>query len=167
MSASTKKAISTGLSGFARVVSQFTGRRSPRRDVRAGSSHDKDHGTLYNIFGEEVSAKDVEEPTYEIDCCWKQQGFDSHKQIAGLIFTSVSECPRSFLLQGIVCERRSFTNPPTMERLSERLRYRRFSPSKHAFVMFSRHGLRGWEHTHAIHDCSWRKSWCPCGIMRN
>lgn len=52
------------------------------------------------------------------------------------------------------------------EILQERANYERFSSNRHSFVLFSRHTLRGFQHVHAIHDCTWRKSYCSCSIVR-
>lgn len=87
-------------------------------------------------------------------------------EMAKKISNSLRESARIFVLQDIVCSRRDPTGRTAMERMEERFQYEKFSPNKLDFVLFSFHRRSGWEHFHAYHSCSYRKSYCSCGMFK-
>lgn len=89
------------------------------------------------------------------------------EEMATKVYESVNQGARMVILQDIVCSRRDPSGVAAMDRLQERLTYERFNPKKHEWVMFVWHGCSGWQHYHVYHTCSYRKSYCSCGIIRN
>lgn len=88
-------------------------------------------------------------------------------QVANTIYDAICKSPRMVVLQDIICSRRDPSSVTALARLEERLKYERYNAKKSEFVMFSWHGLDGFQHYHAYHMCTYRKSYCCCSIVRN
>ena len=165
---SPEKENSYGLSKFARVLTGNRGNRSASGVGRCGRQQDEGFEDIHTVHREEVPLSVPQTDTSQVDKCCEDLSTGIQKstvEMAQLIHDSVQSCTRLAILQDIICERRCNDYPPTLEQLQERMQYERYSPNKHSFILFSRHRLSGWEHTHAYHDCNWRKSWCPCCLL--
>lgn len=88
-------------------------------------------------------------------------------EMAKQIYDAIRESPRMVVLQDLICSRRDTSGVTALARLEERIKYERYNPKKSEFVLFSFHRLTGFEHYHAYHLCTYRKSYCSCSIVRN
>lgn len=87
-------------------------------------------------------------------------------QMAQKVDDALRKSSRVFVVQDIVCSRRDPSGRNAVDRMEERMQYKKFSPHKLDFVLFSWHGRGGWEHFHVYHSCSYRKSYCSCSFLK-
>lgn len=115
-------------------------------DRRGRSREEKDTGRLCHVYTEEMPSTSTQDTTVKTPGCWQDSGMGlhyDHQGFADVIFEALQSGSRGFVVNNIICEWRNPDNPPTLERLQERVRYERYSPSKHSFVLFSRHRCSG------------------------
>lgn len=107
------------------------------------------------------------------DCCFVCLPSSPHTSVenfAAVVYTTVRDCMRPFIIQDILTPGSSGDCHQLIQRLEAAVAAFRVTGGRHrkdTTIIASLHDLPELPHIHIYHSCSYTKSWCSCAIMRN